>query len=80
MDLNVEHGVIEEPYKPILRFSTALNDKHGNQAGNHPTQALQRPGYHKLKAGYIHAKRRNPVKSVSRLAYKTIWTVQYQML
>lgn len=33
MDLNVEHGVLEKPYKPTLRFSTALNDKQGNQAG-----------------------------------------------
>lgn len=33
MDLNVEHGVIEEPYKPTLRFSTPLINAQGNQAG-----------------------------------------------
>ncbi len=33
MDLNVENGVIEEPYKPTLRFSTPLKDAQGNQAG-----------------------------------------------
>lgn len=33
LDLNIEHGVIEVPYKPTLRFSTALQNTQGNQAG-----------------------------------------------
>lgn len=33
MDLNVEHGAIEVPHKPTLRFSTPLKDAQGNQAG-----------------------------------------------
>lgn len=33
LDLNVENGVIEEPYKPMLRFSTPLRDAQGEQVG-----------------------------------------------
>ncbi|MFP2769941.1 sensor domain-containing diguanylate cyclase [Oceanisphaera sp. KMM 10153] len=33
MDLNMEQGVIEEPYKPVLRFATPLLDDKGNRAG-----------------------------------------------
>lgn len=33
MDLNVEHGVIEEPYKPVLRFATPVDDASGRRRG-----------------------------------------------
>ncbi|MFA5628437.1 MAG: sensor domain-containing diguanylate cyclase [Thiohalomonadaceae bacterium] len=33
MDLNIEHGVLEEPYKPTLRFLKVLYNKQGEQAG-----------------------------------------------
>lgn len=33
MDLNLENGVIEEPYKPMLRVSTPVFDKEGNRIG-----------------------------------------------
>lgn len=33
MDLNVEKGALEIPYKPTLRFATPLKDAQGNQAG-----------------------------------------------
>ena len=33
MDLNLENGVIEEPYKPVLRVSTPVFDKNGNRIG-----------------------------------------------
>lgn len=33
MDLNVEKGVLEIPYKPTLRFATPLKDAQGNPAG-----------------------------------------------
>lgn len=33
MDLNIEHDVLELPHKPILRFSTALQDAQGQPAG-----------------------------------------------
>lgn len=33
MDLNIEHGVLEVPYKPTLRFSTALYNEQGEQVG-----------------------------------------------
>ncbi|MBT2968472.1 MAG: PAS domain S-box protein [Candidatus Thiodiazotropha sp. (ex Ctena orbiculata)] len=33
MDLNVEHGVIESPYKPMLRLATPIYDDFGNKHG-----------------------------------------------
>lgn len=33
MDLNIEHGAIEEPYKPMIRFSTPLYDENGELQG-----------------------------------------------
>lgn len=33
MDLNIEQGAIEVPYKPTLRLSTHLYDEQGNSAG-----------------------------------------------
>lgn len=33
MDLNIEHGVIETPYKPTLRFSTQVYDDQGKAKG-----------------------------------------------
>ncbi len=32
-DLNLEHGKIELPYKPMLRFGTPVADRHGNKQG-----------------------------------------------
>ncbi|MCK5601089.1 PAS domain S-box protein, partial [Candidatus Pacearchaeota archaeon] len=32
-DLNMEKGVIEQPYKPVLRFATPLFDSHGRKKG-----------------------------------------------
>lgn len=32
-DLNVEHGEIETPYKPMLRFGTPVVDRKGNKQG-----------------------------------------------
>lgn len=33
MDLNVEHGVIEEPYRPMIRFAAPLFDDTGRRRG-----------------------------------------------
>lgn len=33
MDLNIENGKIEEPYKPMVRFSTQVYDSMGNSKG-----------------------------------------------
>lgn len=33
LDLNIEHGALEIPYKPTLRFTTPLKDAYGNRAG-----------------------------------------------
>jgi PAS domain S-box-containing protein len=33
MDLNVEHGQIETPLKPMLRFATPVFDNHGKKRG-----------------------------------------------
>jgi len=33
MDLNIEHGRIEKPYRPTLRVGTPLHDKNGNRTG-----------------------------------------------
>jgi len=33
MDLNMEHGEIEKPYNPVLRFATPVVDKDGNNLG-----------------------------------------------
>ena len=32
-DLNVEHGVIEQPLKPVIRFGTPVYDNHGHKRG-----------------------------------------------
>jgi diguanylate cyclase (GGDEF)-like protein/PAS domain S-box-containing protein len=32
-DLNVEHGAVEKPYKPMLRFGTPIFDQKGNKQG-----------------------------------------------
>ncbi|CAK8723625.1 hypothetical protein KKHLCK_13055 [Candidatus Electrothrix laxa] len=32
-DLNLEHGAIEKPYKPMLRFGTPVFDREGNKQG-----------------------------------------------
>ncbi|MCD4673605.1 MAG: cache domain-containing protein, partial [Anaerolineaceae bacterium] len=33
LDLNIEHGEIEQPLKPTLRFATPVFDQHGNKRG-----------------------------------------------
>ncbi|MEW8296299.1 MAG: PAS domain S-box protein [Candidatus Thiodiazotropha sp.] len=33
MDLNVEHGVIESPFKPMIRLATPIYDDSGNKHG-----------------------------------------------
>lgn len=33
LDLNVEHGVIEKPYKPTIRYTAAVFDSAGNVSG-----------------------------------------------
>ncbi len=33
MDLNIEHDVIETPYKPMIRYSTPVFDKRGRKRG-----------------------------------------------
>ncbi len=33
LDLNIEHGLIEEPYKPMIRFSTTVYDNNGQVEG-----------------------------------------------
>jgi len=33
LDLNIEHGVIEKPLKPMIRFGTPLFDKRGQKRG-----------------------------------------------
>jgi hypothetical protein len=33
IDLNIEHGVIEEPYKPMLRLATLVMDGEGKRTG-----------------------------------------------
>ncbi|MFC1798449.1 sensor histidine kinase [Thermodesulfobacteriota bacterium] len=32
-DLNIEHGLIEKPLKPMLRFGTPVNDRKGEKKG-----------------------------------------------
>ena len=32
-DLNVEHGVIEQPPRPVIRFGTPVYDNHGHKRG-----------------------------------------------
>ena len=32
-DLNVEHGVVEQPPKPMIRFGTPVYDNHGHKRG-----------------------------------------------
>lgn len=32
-DLNIEHGQVERPFKPMLRFSTPVDDASGNRLG-----------------------------------------------
>lgn len=43
MDLNVEHGQIEQPHKPVLRISTPLFDNHGARAGILILNVLAKP-------------------------------------
>ncbi|MCA9261379.1 MAG: ATP-binding protein [Planctomycetales bacterium] len=33
LDLNVEHGVVETPFKPVIRFLTPVVDREGQQQG-----------------------------------------------
>lgn len=33
LDLNIEKGVVEEPYKPMIRFSTPVYDDNGREIG-----------------------------------------------
>lgn len=33
LDLNIEQGVIEEPYKPMIRFATPIQDQNKNKKG-----------------------------------------------
>ena len=33
LDLNIEHGIIEQPFKPVIRFATPVFDKNGNKKG-----------------------------------------------
>lgn len=33
MDLNIEHGAIEEPYKPMIRYATPVVDRKGRKRG-----------------------------------------------
>ena len=44
LDLNIEHGVLERPFKPMLRFGTPVFDSAGNKRGvillNYLAQAL----------------------------------------
>ena len=34
MDLNVERGVLEEPYKPVVRLATPIDDAAGQRSGS----------------------------------------------
>lgn len=33
LDLNVEHGQVEKPERPVIRFATPIVDRHGNKHG-----------------------------------------------
>lgn len=33
LDLNVEHGQVETPQRPVIRFATPVVDRHGNKRG-----------------------------------------------
>jgi diguanylate cyclase (GGDEF)-like protein/PAS domain S-box-containing protein len=33
LDLNVEHGKVEQPYRPMLRIGTPVSDAHGDRCG-----------------------------------------------
>lgn len=33
LDLNIEHGKVERPFKPVVRFGTPLYDRHGHRRG-----------------------------------------------
>jgi len=47
MDLNVERGVLDEPYKPVLRLSTPIDDAAGQRRG---VVILNAHGGHFLRA------------------------------
>jgi len=47
MDLNVERGVVEEPYRPVLRFATPVDDAAGRRRG---IVVLNTHGGHFLRA------------------------------
>jgi PAS domain S-box-containing protein len=47
MDLNVERGVLEEPYKPVIRLATPIDDDAGQRRG---VVVLNAHGGHYLRA------------------------------
>jgi hypothetical protein len=47
MDLNVERGVLEEPYKPVVRLATPIDDRAGQRRG---VVVLNAHGGHFLRA------------------------------
>jgi len=47
MDLNVERGVVEEPYKPVVRLATPIDDATGQRRG---VVVLNAHGGHFLRA------------------------------
>jgi PAS domain S-box-containing protein len=47
MDLNVERGVLDEPYKPVVRLATPINDAAGRRRG---VVVLNAHGGHFLRA------------------------------
>ena len=51
MDLNVEHGMVEVPYRPVLRFGTPIDDAAGRRQG---IVVLNAHGEH-----FLHAFERN---------------------
>lgn len=43
LDLNIEHGEIEVPYKPVIRFATPIFDVAGQKSGVLVTNMLAQP-------------------------------------
>ncbi len=50
LDLNIEHGEIELPYKPMLRIGTPVSDKQGNKRGIVLTNYLTGPLLEKIRS------------------------------
>ena len=61
-DLNIEHGAIEQPLKPVLRFGTPVFDQHGRKRGI-------------VVLNYLGQRLIDRVKAVAAHTASTLWLV-----